>query len=439
MENVDSSSETATPLIHKFQPPSLRVPQGFVDFINGKLENNGEGGRPHFLQVMAAQHRDVQNEVLNILEFAWIKNRSLGSIAGRYKTSYHTIYRLIHDLEPFKDPLVEYLLREPRRKTFYNGDLDTSDYETVQAYIRRAKRDGVKGYKDNCKMLPKVWKALSYKDPGRWTADEVVDYLSMLTDGMASYMLDAIRQVAPQIRDEVRTGRYREKIRRRKKDIFATEFKMMIEALRANNLAWEETVFKLHVALGAREGLRNPNAGMVGLSWDRFHKKFTRVDLWESKVRGGIWSRNCPLYLLFADLPHRLREAWRSRGKPTTGKVLENGYTELANIYKRIRATCESHWKGKTEPDILTEMATLKPHDADKIHVNLLWEAEVPLEVVAGQDLGRGEAVGLVGRVWLSVDTIRKYYLSLTQRSDRFKKLENKVREYSAQFAVDLR
>lgn len=107
----------------------------------------------------------------------------------------------------------------------------------------------------------------------------MVEYLSTLTDGMTSYMLDAIRQVAPQIREEVRTGRYREKLRRRKKDIFAKEFMMMIEALRANNLAWEETVFKLHVALGAREGHRNPKAGMVGLSWDRFHKKFTRADL----------------------------------------------------------------------------------------------------------------------------------------------------------------
>ena len=64
----------------------------------------------------------------------------------------------------------------------------------------------------------------------------------------------------------------------------------------------------------------------------------------------------------------------------------------------------------------------------------MLWEAEVPLEVVAGQDLGRGEAIGLMGRIWLSVDTIKKYYLSLTHRSDRFKRLEAQVKEYSRQF-----
>ncbi len=114
--------------------------------------------------------------------------------------------------------------------------------------------------------------------------------------------------------------------------------------------------------------------------------------------------------------------------------MVPGGYSELIRIYKKIRVACLSVWKGKTEPDVLTEMTTLLPHDADRIHVNLLWEAGVPLEVVAGQDLGRGEAIGLMGRVWLSVDTIKKYYLSLTQRSERFKRLEVQVREYSKQF-----
>ena len=111
-------------------------------------------------------------------------------------------------------------------------------------------------------------------------------------------------------------------------------------------------------------------------------------------------------------------------------------YLKYTNAYATLVRAIGT---GKTEPDILSEMSTLRPHDADKIHINLLWEAETPLEVVAGQDLGRGEAMGLVGRVWLSVDTIKKYYLSLTQRSDRFKKLENQIREYSTQFTIDLR
>jgi len=56
------------------------------------------------------------------------------------------------------------------------------------------------------------------------------------------------------------------------------------------------------------------------------------------------------------------------------------------------------------------------------------------LEVVAGQDLGKGEGLGLVGRGWKSVDIIKKHYLSLTQRSDRYQQMLSKVREYSKQF-----
>lgn len=82
----------------------------------------------------------------------------------------------------------------------------------------------------------------------------------------------------------------------------------------------------------------------------------------------------------------------------------------------------------------IRELVHLQPHDADKIHCNLLWEAEVPLEVVAGQYIGGQEAIGLVGRGWLSLDTIKKHYLSLTARSKRFQKIRAKVTDYSQPF-----
>jgi len=82
-------------------------------------------------------------------------------------------------------------------------------------------------------------------------------------------------------------------------------------------------------------------------------------------------------------------------------KLILRGYKELREIYKRIRQALKEYWKGKLDPSLYTELHTLRPHDADKIHCNLLWEAEVPLEVVAGQYLGQGDGIGLMGRIWL--------------------------------------
>ena len=69
-----------------------------------------------------------------------------------------------------------------------------------------------------------------------------------------------------------------------------------------------------------------------------------------------------------------------------------------------------------------------------KIHVNLLWEAGIPLEVVAGQYMRRGEGIGLMGRGWLDINTIKKHYLSLTQRSERYQRLMQQIQQYSTRF-----
>lgn len=82
---------------------------------------------------------------------------------------------------------------------------------------------------------------------------------------------------------------------------------MIIEALKDQGLALHETVLKLHISLGAREGSKDSKSGMVGLSWDRFKRDFSVLDLYESKVRGGIWWRGCPLHLFFKELLAELR------------------------------------------------------------------------------------------------------------------------------------
>jgi hypothetical protein len=415
----------------------VEIPQVLSSFVDTKLESHSSGGRPHFVKELA-KTCDPKNELLNILEEVWLKGRSLHGLARKYETSYATLYRVLLDLEPSKEQLTEYMLNTPRRKRFYMKELDQSDYEAVRKYIARAKREELKKYKTVIQQAQRCWTALNYKDPANWTPDEVISYLHTLKGPSQADMLVNIRQVAPHLKEEVATGKYREKIGIRKKDIFGPEVRMIVQALTERGFGFELLVFLLHITTGAREGSRNIESGLCGLSWDRFHNDFRTVDLWESKVRGGIWSRNCPVDLFFKDLPEKLKRLWEQRGRPTEEKLILGGYKELMSIYKTISMVLKDYYQGKAPPDLLKELSHLIPHDADKIHVNLLWEAEVPLEVVAGQYLGRGEGLGLVGRIWLNIDVIKKFYLSLTQRSERFQKLRSQVTEYSEQFNGEL-
>lgn len=416
---------------------SLQIPQPVAAYIAEKREPNGVGGRPHFL---ARKERDPTDVVLDIAELTWVKQKSLGKVAAKMGTGYHTIYRILNDLAPYKEELVNLIETGQRRKTFWNRKLNTSDYETVQKYLDYAFRQELKSYKTILRAGEKVWKALGYKDPKSWGINEVVAFVKSLSEGTQKNYVDAVRAVAPQFRNKnsshyLSVALYREKIQRRKKPLFGKDILRIHKAIDVLLSSYHKNIFDLHITLGAREGARNPKAGMTGVSWEHFQKGFSRVDIWESKVRSrGIWWRNCPVDLFFKDLPDRLRKHWEEEGKPRTGKVVRGGYKGLLQVWKEIQGACREYWEGKVDPGLLMDLSTLRPHDADKIHCNLCWEAEIPLEVVAGQYLGKSEGLGLVGRGWLSIDTIRKYYLSLSQRSDRYKRMLARVSSYASQF-----
>jgi len=422
------------------ETPQLKVelPPEFQTYIIGKIEKNGSGGRPSFLKRIS-KDVDPKEKLLDILELAWVKDKSVRLIARKYKVSHQTIRRILEDLEPYKQEIKLFLELVPRQKVFWNRTEETSDYETVQAYIRRAKRDKLVKWKKTLSMARHVWTYMKYKDPTRWTVDEVTDFLATKTEGSQARYLDCVRQICPQIADNrspdyIGTGKYREKLRLRKKDLFSSEVKMMVDALKEMGLHYHALLLRLHITLGCREGGKKANAGFTHIQWHHFKKGFTKLDVFESKVRGGIWWRNCPVDLFWETMPEELKKLWRDRGKPVTDRLVLKGYRELLKIYKEMRLAWTQHFKDKLEPSLFKEITTLKPHDADRIHCNLLWEADVKLEVVAGQFLGRGEGIGLMGRGWLDINTIKKHYLSLTQRSERFQKIKEKVRVYSQRF-----
>lgn len=389
---------------------------------------------------MIAKHgRDPNEILLDILEDAWTKDRGDSSLAKKYNVSVNTIYRLRKELQPLKDQIIAYFKTTIRVKKFYVEETDSSDYETVQNYILRARRDGLKQYKIRIKTAKKLWTFLNYKAPENWTADDVLSFFVGKTPASQSGYLDAIRMIAPQIASKtgahtINTGRFREKIPRRKKDIFGKETRMILEALERRGLKYERTIFQLHVSGGMREGTVDSDSGMSGIRWTSFKDDFKKVDIFERKVREGINWRDCPVDIFFKELPEELKSIWKERGKPTDAKVVLGGYKELKGIYKRIREALRQEYEGKIDPSLLKEFITLRPHDADKIHVNMLWEAEVPLEIVGGLDLGGSEGIGLCGRGWLDVNVMKKYYLSMTARSPRFQKMRDQISAYSRIF-----
>lgn len=424
------------------QATEIEIPSELATYIESKTNHNGTGGRPSFLKRIVREGGAL-SEILSIVEKHYLKGQSTRSIADSYKRRGYqvngsTIYRIIKDVEPFKETLIAYLKEAPRKKRFYNPKTDSSDYATVKSYISRAQRYKLKRHKQFLQNASRCWKALNKRDPLTWKAKEIQAYLETLPPAMSSNMLDSIRVIAPQIQNAyspeyIPTKAYRRKVRVRKKEIFGKEVELILKALRKAKLAYEELIFCLHVTLGAREGESHPESGMRGLNWGRFKRGFTKVDLWESK--GELWSRNCPTNTLFPHIPAQLRELWKQRGKPKTDKVILGGYKELTKIYQRIRACLAEYYDGKLEPFIFNEITTIRPHDSDKIHCNLLWEAGVPMEIVAGSaGKGEHEGEGLVGRIWRSLDIMRKHYLSLTQRSDRYLEIMREVNEYNQRF-----
>ncbi|MCK4482471.1 hypothetical protein KAU55_04545, partial [Candidatus Bathyarchaeota archaeon] len=118
----------------------IELPPQFTIYLDQKVMKNGSGGRPSFLKRIS-KDADPKEKLLDILESVWLKDKSVRLIARKYKVSHQTIRRILEELEPSKEQIKLFLELVPRRKVFWNRSENTSDYETVQGYIRRAKRD----------------------------------------------------------------------------------------------------------------------------------------------------------------------------------------------------------------------------------------------------------------------------------------------------------
>jgi hypothetical protein len=306
--------------------------------------------------------------------------------------------------------------RNEAGKIFYKtnpltGEISSS-YVTVQAYIDRRVLDGARKSHlvSTLKQAQKCWLFLEKKDPASWKEEEVDRFLvegrtlsrKVFTPQCRISYKVAARAVAPNVKSvDGGTTRYKQAMRKMvpvvKSPVFLKEYKEIIASDKLTD--FERFVFRLHVVLGCREGTEDPRASILGLQWEDYDAQTRRMQVFESKVVG--WWQNIPLDVLDPDFEGEFHRYWLSRNRPSNGTMLGIDYDWLRALYVKIKSSFD-FLNGKR----------FTPHFARKTHVNILWEADIPSEIIAG-DARAHE--GYVGVGWTDMTTLKEYYLSIAK------------------------
>jgi len=390
----------------------------YVDRIMGA---NKEAGRKNFLLAFCGEDRDaIETEILKILQRAWIKDESDQQIAKTYNCSYVSVYRLRKELEPYREELLKLIEKRLGEKKYFarvivNGKeikVET-EYELVKQFVNRYLRSTItpkpryiKTVIDHCE---EVWLFLNKRDPKYWSINDVDRFIAKLkAEGKSHAYIQtyvvAIRQIAPHLAQQGFTTDWTKSVRTC--NLFLSDVKEILRVLSENGLHREMLVFKLHITIGSRE------SSFVSLSWSNIDFEKKTIDVYESKVKGGINWRNIQLNWLFGDeFVNELKEYYRKNGS----QWLVKNKNDLQNIYKKIKEICLNDPYFKDNPAKQKEIQNLKPHYARKIHCNVAWELGIPLEILCGQVIG-SEGYCIIGVGWSDFNTARKHYLALSSR-----------------------
>jgi integrase len=390
-----------------------------------------EAGRKHFL----SDYEDIETEILKILQRAWIKDESDQQIAKTYNCSYISVYRLRKELEPYREELLKLIEKRLGEKKYFanvyvvNGEIKVeTEYENVKMFVNRYLRSTVKPkivyIKAVIRKGEEVWRFLNKKDPKDWTITDADNFIASLRAKGYSHAyiqgyVIAIRQLAPHLQSQGFTTDWTKSVRTC--NLFLEDVKQIIRILNEKGLKKECLVFKLHVTIGSRE------SSFCSLTWGNIDFDRKTIDVYESKVKGGITWKDISLTWLFGDeLVEELKEYY----KANNGQWLVKNKNELGQIYQRIKKVCMEDSYFKDNPAKLKEIEQLKPHYARKIHCNVSWELGIPLEILCGQVIG-SQGFCKIGVGWSDFNTARKHYLALSSRveSEIIRKASEKAKE----------
>ncbi len=320
-----------------------------------------------------------------------------------------------------------------------------SPYKHGKSFIKQ--KSNAKSFPSMVSALNVIFDDLGRVDPEKWTDDMVISYLNKLPLGVAKARLIRIRNLVPQYFMEsgtmpIGTGRYTPAQKKTKHyDLFFDQVMGALKYIENQGYWYFAGLHQLHVCLGCREGITfherdvsdksNGRGGLLGLMWKNLDPRAKTLDVFEGKTKGGILWQGCPLYnfgwnmMPFLERVRELKEplvipldkSILPAGedylvdsvivKPSDENIINIKVQSLGAIYKYINAVYHKLYAGKYKFDRITA------HTARHLHVNLLFENEVPSHVICG-NAKRGE--GYVGVGWETKDTMETYYLTLARR-----------------------
>lgn len=352
-----------------------------------------------------------RGEALRLMALGWNKKQ----IKKKLKVSERTYWRIKEEFEKLSDTEKQTIRKLASQEE--KAKAKFIDYEQVQHWIVRMKSGTkpIKSWRQRFNACRKVWLILQKKNPKNWTLDDI--QLRVLPElrktckkGVNTYLV-SLRSLRPDFKFPDKKG-----------DVLPTEpkpeptfeWKKIYERImEGENLELflrmggfkPELIKRLHVTLGCREGTKGVG-GILGTEWDRVNWKKKTMDVYEGKTGGGFYWLDCPLDLFGDRAFEMLQQYWIEQGKPTSGK-----------IFADVQYTPRGHKKGLFLTEIYKEASEaigekygregITPHFADKLHASLLIDADVPLEMVAGD-----KPFGIMGRGWEDLSTLKKYYLA---------------------------
>jgi hypothetical protein len=346
--------------------------------------------------------------VFGLLSLNWDKKK----IKKECKISERTYFRILEQYKALPQEEKDKIRREASKEEDAKAQFE--DYSFVQRWIQTMQSERVKSWRERLAQCRRIWVILQKKNPENWTVDDIklraIPELRKKARSVFTYLV-SVRSLRPDFKPKISTKREKYAVNQAWKVKFEKlneNGRQLLKVFLATGNLQAQTLKHTHITLGCREGEKNYKlckrgeikeeqiGGLLGLRWEKVNWNSRRTDVFESKTGGGFEWLDCPLDLFGDTCFNLLMQYWEQKGKPASGRIFDIDVAELMRIYKEASEAVGME---------------INPHMARKIHASLCHDADIPLEIVAGD-----APQGMVGVGWEDLTTLKKFYLAFSKK-----------------------